>query len=100
MNKGDHMKRISELERGQAIVLIALLIIALVGMLGLAVDGGGLYFLRRDAQNAVDAAVVAGTYRLCTGDSSDPNYYTAIKAASTQAATDNNFTAGVGNTTE
>ena len=44
---------------GQAIVLIALLILVLFGMLGLAVDSGRAYVDRRDQQAAVDAAALA-----------------------------------------
>src|SRR5256885_5156354 len=44
---------------GQAIVLIALLILVLFGMLGLAVDSGRAYVDRRHQQSAVDAAALA-----------------------------------------
>src|SRR2546430_9935515 len=44
---------------GQAIVLIALLILVLFGMLGLAVDSGRAYVDRRDQQSAVDASALA-----------------------------------------
>jgi putative Flp pilus-assembly TadE/G-like protein len=47
------------LQEGQAIVLIALLILVLFGMLGLAVDSGRAYVDRRDQQTAVDAAALA-----------------------------------------
>jgi Putative Flp pilus-assembly TadE/G-like len=47
------------LQEGQAIVLIALLILVLFGMLGLAVDSGRSYVDRRDQQSAVDAAALA-----------------------------------------
>ena len=47
------------LQQGQAIVLIALLILVLFGMLGLAVDSGRGYVDRRDQQAAVDAAALA-----------------------------------------
>ncbi len=46
-------------QAGQAIVLIALLILVLFGMLGLAVDSGRGYVDRRDQQTAVDAAALA-----------------------------------------
>src|SRR5438270_11642433 len=42
-----------------AIVLIAVLILVLFGMLGLAVDSGRGYVDRRDQQTAVDAAALA-----------------------------------------
>lgn len=52
-------------ESGQVIFLVAIFLIAMLAMTGLVVDGGGLYFLQRDAQNAVDAAAIAATYELC-----------------------------------
>ena len=48
-----------KLQEGQAIVLIALLILVLFGMLGLAIDSGRAYVDRRDQQAAVDAAALA-----------------------------------------
>ncbi len=51
--------RTSSLQQGQAIVLIALLILVLFGMLGLAIDSGRAYVDRRDQQTAVDAAALA-----------------------------------------
>ncbi len=50
---------------GQAIILIMLVMVGLIGFTALAIDGGELFFLQRDAQNAVDAAIVAGVYALC-----------------------------------
>src|SRR5437660_2482261 len=47
------------LQEGQAIILIALLILVLFGMLGLAIDSGRGYVDRRDQQTAVDAAALA-----------------------------------------
>ena len=51
--------RIRSRQAGQAIVLIALLILVLFGMLGLAVDSGRGYVDRRDQQTAVDASALA-----------------------------------------
>jgi len=51
--------RLGPAQAGQAIVLIALLILVLFGMLGLAVDSGRGYVDRRDQQTAVDAAALA-----------------------------------------
>jgi Flp pilus assembly protein TadG len=44
---------------GQAIVLIALVLVVLCGMLGLAIDSGRAYVDRRGLQDAVDAATLA-----------------------------------------
>lgn len=56
------------LNSGQAIVLIALAAIGLFAMMGLAIDGGRLLLLRRDTQNAADAAAIAAGRALCTGN--------------------------------
>jgi Flp pilus assembly protein TadG len=46
-------------EQGQALILIVFGIIALIGMTGLAIDGGNAYSDRRNAQNAADAAALS-----------------------------------------
>ncbi len=46
-------------QQGQAIVLIAVLLLVLFGMLGLAIDAGRAYVDRRTLQDAVDAATLA-----------------------------------------
>ncbi len=46
-------------QRGQAIVLIAILLAVVVGMAALAIDGSRAYALRRDLQAAADAAALA-----------------------------------------
>ncbi len=48
-------------QRGQTTILIALAMLALIGMVGLAIDGGAVYQQRRIAQNSADAAALAGT---------------------------------------
>jgi hypothetical protein len=55
-------------ERGQAIVIIALLMVVLFAFLALAVDGGNLYLHRRMAQNASDAGSMAGAARMLEQD--------------------------------
>ncbi len=68
-------------ERGQSMILIALAIVGLVAVIGLALDGGRLHTNRRLAQNAADAAALAGARLLlegaCNGGPSD----TAIRDA-------------------
>lgn len=73
-------------ESGQVLLMTAIFLIAMIAMVGLVVDGGGLYFLERDAQNAVDAAVLAATYELCR-ESGDRN--TAINRATNTLAAHN-----------
>lgn len=48
-------------ERGQSIVIVALVFVGLVALAGLAIDGGNLFVQRRQAQNAADASALAGT---------------------------------------
>lgn len=52
-------------ERGQSLVLLALLLVGLIAMLGLAMDGGNFLSQRRAAQNAADAGALAGADLLC-----------------------------------
>src|SRR5574337_792710 len=53
-------KRNVSRESGQAIVLIVMAMVGLVGLTALAVDGGNAYSDRRHAQNAADTAALAG----------------------------------------
>ncbi len=59
-------------QRGQAIVIMALAMVAICGMLALAIDAGRLYFERRLMQDAVDAGALAGAQDL-VGTVSNPN---------------------------
>lgn len=54
-------------ERGQAMVLIVLGIVVMLGFTALAIDGGRLYSERRHAQNAADAASLSGALQKATG---------------------------------
>lgn len=58
------MKHESPKERGQALILIALAAIGLFGIAGLAIDGSIKFSDRRHAQNAADAAALAGALAL------------------------------------
>jgi hypothetical protein len=56
-------------ERGQSLVIVALLLVVLIGMLALTLDGGYAYLQRRASQTAADAGALAGARELCeTGD--------------------------------
>ena len=52
-------------EKGQNLILIAVAMMALVGLLALVLDGGFSYATRRQAQNAADAGALAGANVLC-----------------------------------
>jgi uncharacterized membrane protein len=49
-----------EAERGQILVLFTLAIVAIIGVLGLVLDGGSAFAQRRDEQNVSDLAAMAG----------------------------------------
>lgn len=66
-------------ESGQAIVLLVLSFIVLLGFSALAIDGSMIYSDRRTAQNAADAAAMAGAGK--TGE--------LIRAAGASATKDN-----------
>jgi len=58
-------------ERGQALIVIVAAMIGLIGMVGLAVDGGMAFSDRRHAQNAADTAALAGSLARIN---EDPNW--------------------------
>lgn len=70
-------------QRGQSLVLLALAFVGLLGMSGLAIDGGILFTDRRHAQNAADAASLAGAFAILQG-------YDPMAPAYSRAA-DNDF---------
>jgi hypothetical protein len=61
-------------QSGQAVVLVAVAVLVLTAILALALDGGGIYLDKRQLQNAVDAAALAGAELLMVA----PPSYTAI----------------------
>jgi hypothetical protein len=54
-------------ERGAALILTAIVLLVLVGVVGLALDGGQAYNTRRGAQNAADNAALAAAWAYCAG---------------------------------
>jgi Flp pilus assembly protein TadG len=57
------MNKIIIKEKGQALVLIALAIVGMIGLIALAIDGGNAFADRRQAQNAADSASLAAAMR-------------------------------------
>jgi hypothetical protein len=57
-------RRFGEPERGVALVLFALSLVALLTVSGLVIDGGRAYAERRQMQNASDSAAMAGAREL------------------------------------
>ena len=71
-------------ERGQALIIITFAIIGLMGMVGLAVDGGMAFSDRRHAQNAADTAALAASLARIRND---PNF----TSVAWQVADDNGY---------
>jgi Flp pilus assembly protein TadG len=69
-------------QRGQAIVMVALIMVVLFGFVGLAMDGGRGYLDRRSLQASVDAASLAAAYNYM--NTNDPGQ--AEQAATNQYA--------------
>ncbi len=72
-------------EHGVTLVIVALILVALMGMLVLVVDVGGLLWKRRELVNASDAAALSAAHTCALTSSVDGK--TAQQAADTTAAT-------------
>jgi hypothetical protein len=57
-------REVNAVRRGQTVVVVVLSLVALLVVLGLALDGSRLYRTRRILQNAADAAALAGAQEL------------------------------------
>jgi hypothetical protein len=75
-------------ERGQILVIFALALVAVIGMVGLVLDGGGAFAQRRTEQNVADLASVAGAnaYLNCLGCTVAQRTVAAQNAATAAAA--------------
>ena len=71
-------------QRGQAIVLVALIMVVLFGFLGLAIDGSRGYLDRRQLQAAADAGALAAAYHYMNST----DYTTSEQAATSMFASD------------
>ena len=59
-----------KIEKGQAIPMLVVALLAVIAMGALILDGGAILLNRREAQNAADAGALAGARILCSQDSS------------------------------
>ena len=84
-------------ERGQILVIFTIAIVAIIGMVGLVLDGGSAFAQRRDEQNVADLAAVAGAtaHLNATGDSATK--LAAADAAAQAIAAANGYANGVDN---
>lgn len=86
------MMNAKRLERGQALVLIILSIVAIFGFAALAVDMGRIYAERRRAQNAADAAALAAAYSVADYKLEDPAVIHALlEQAALASVAENGF---------
>jgi len=81
-------------ERGQVLIVFVIAIFAIIGMVGLVLDGGSAYAQRRDEQNVADIASIAGAtaYLNTAGNASAKS--TAATAAAQSLAVANGYTHG------
>jgi hypothetical protein len=89
----------SKSESGQILVLLAVGFVALLAFVALAIDGGAVFLDRRSAQNAADAAALAGAYEVAryTGVV-DTAFISKVKAASLAIANINHYGTDYGKT--
>lgn len=91
--KSGHAKRRAAAdsdEAGQAIVVVALSLVVILAILGLAVDMGYLRYMKRQLQTAADAAAMAGAAELSYGD---------VSSAALADSASNGFTNGTNGAT-
>ena len=79
--------------RGQVLIVIVIALVGIVGIVGLVIDGGRTYLDRRSAQNAADAAALAGA--IVRLNSSGGDWVGAIVASAAENGYNND---GVTNT--
>jgi hypothetical protein len=73
-------------EKGQSLVLVALLLFGFMAILALVLDGGMTYFHRRNAQNAADAGALAGARVYCETEDAAAGRAAAINYVETNGA--------------
>ena len=89
-----HLRPRPRSERGQMVVLFALLLVAMLAMVGLVLDGGAAFAQRRGEQNAADLASLAGANAyLLTSDT------VAAMNAALAVTSQNGYTDGANGTT-
>ncbi len=81
MNVRSRLSLASQEQRGQTILMLALMVTALLGFTAIVTDAGIVYWQRRLLQNAVDAAALAGASHL----PNDPNAAIQVAVSYAQA---------------
>jgi hypothetical protein len=88
---GTRVTRFRDDERGTVAVVMALAIIPVLGMTGLAIETGLWYAQRRNLQTAADAGALGAAFEIAAGGSN-------LRSAATMDAGRNGFSAGSGST--
>ena len=84
------LNQLANKEQGQTLVVIALVIVALLGFAGVALDGGNIYAEQRHAQAAADSAVLAAAYKAMRGATAYADLRQAAMSNAAQNGYDNN----------
>lgn len=92
-------RRTDHPERGQIIVIFALVITAVIAMVGLVLDGSGAYAQKRNEQNVADIAALAGANAYMNTSGSVAAKTAAAIAGAQASGTKNGYTTGVDDTT-
>lgn len=76
--------KIRHFEKGQSLVVVAILMVVFLGIMALVLDGGYTYFMRRNAQNAADAGALAAADTWCETENWGLAYDAGVNYAVTQ----------------
>lgn len=80
--------RLLKHDRGNTLIIVAASMPAIMMGLGVGIEGGMMYLLRRQAQTAADAAAISGSMELVRGQQAQ------LQTASLRASANNGFTNG------
>lgn len=91
-----HTCSLKRATRGQALLLVTLSLFTMCGLLGLAVDLGWSYFIKKSAQNAADSAALADAYQALSaiGETGPFSVYTDTPTVGLAYAQQNLFSPG------
>lgn len=76
-------------EQGQAAVMVAVCLVAILGLVGMAIDFGNLRYQKRQLQTAADATALAGALELSSCGST--SNCSAMQTAAQQALTEDGY---------
>jgi Flp pilus assembly protein TadG len=93
---GEVFRRLLRCENGSVAVMVALSLVVIFGMMGLAIDVGQLRLAKQNLQTAADAAALAGALELNTCGSTPD--CAALETAAKDALTENGFTGSTAQT--